>query len=194
MAVTVTCTPGGSSDNSYVTVAQALAYFTNTLRETTYTGYTTDQKAQAVIQATAQIERLGGDKAINSPARALFEGEPYDVATPQALHFPRTTDLNNAGAKVIPQGIKDAVCEQAYYLLTQTTSPDLIDRRGLQAQGVAAVSIDGLSESYRGGVRIPLGIAPLAWDLVKTFIRRGFATVTGPPQEPSGSRFRAYPS
>ena len=174
----LTCTPGGASDNSYVTLAQADAYYDDTLRSAAWEAFGDMTKSTALIQATADIERLGGAKADDlSPARALFVGSPYattedsggTIITSQALHFPRTSDVDANGAVFIPQALRDAVCEQALWLLEQDANPPLLDRAALQAAGITSVSVDGLSESYRA-TGVPRGIAPRAWMLVRQYI------------------------
>lgn len=173
---TVTCTPGGASDNSYISEANANTYFADTLQELVWADYSDDQKQRALIQATTTLERLGGTKGDpDSPRRPKFSGSPYDTTTPQALHFPRTTDEDDDPNVVIPQDLADAVCEQAYWLLDRDTNPPLLDRRELQREGVRSVSVDGLSETW-GVTSIPVGIAPKAWDRFGPFIRRALKT------------------
>jgi len=172
----ITCTPGGATDNCYVTLAQADAYYANTLRGTDWKQHGADAREQALIQATRRIEQLGGTPMDpDSPRRPLFAGGPYD-SNVQVLHFPRTQDRTDAGVLTVPQALRDAVCEQALWLLEQRASPDLIDRRKLQEQGVATISMDGHSETYRGS-RIPRDIAPAAWDLCQQFLQRTRKTV-----------------
>lgn len=172
----ITCTPGGATDNCYVTLAQADTYFTNTLRVDDWQAHGEAKRERALIQATQRIEQLGGPQADpDSPKRPLFSGAPYDADT-QVLHFPRSTDKTDAGALTIPKALRDAVCEQAMWLLERIDSPDLIDRQKLQEQGVATFSMDGHSETYRG-TRIPRDMAPAAWDLVQPFIQRTRRTV-----------------
>jgi len=172
----ITCTPGGASDNSYVTTAQANIYFEHTLRNGDWTQYGTDDRERALIQATQRIEQLGGPPGDpDSPDRPLFSGAPYDADT-QVLHFPRSTDKTDAGVLTIPKALRDAVCEQALWLLEKVNSPDLLDRQKLQEQGVASFSMDGHYETYRG-TRIPQDMSPAAWDLVQPFIQRTRRTV-----------------
>ena len=126
MASLITCTPGGASDNSYITLTQATAYFTNGLREATWKAYAERTREQALIQATQDIEALGGPRAgVNTARRVLFPGGPYESdIDSQALHFPRGGDVDDDGStKVVPQLIRDAVCEQAVWLLQQQASP-----------------------------------------------------------------------
>ncbi len=180
MASLIVCTPGGASDNCYITLADANAYFANTLRNATWTSasYTDTQREQALIQATQQLEQLGGARPVDSPSRACFWGEPYDESTPQALHFPRTTDVTIGGEVEVPQAVQQAVCEQALFCLQALTATDLIDHAQMQANNVQSFSVDGLSVTYsrKTPADVPDDIAPQAWALMKTYIRRGFGT------------------
>lgn len=181
-------TPGATA-NCYVAAAtesapaEADAYFANTLREETWTAWDTVVREKALIQATQEIEALGGEwqplvgdwEAIllrsseHHFGRARFFGVPH-LAT-QNLHFPRAEDLTAAGGAAVPQNVKAAVCEQAYYLLTKRDNPDLLPREELRARGVRSVSLDGLSESY-GNAQIPDGIAPAAYRLIRPYLDR----------------------
>lgn len=175
MAATLTCTPGGGSDNSYVTLAQANAYFTNGLRATTWEAWTEDDRTRALIEATQQIERQGGARpSTNSANRSRFRGEPYNsLLSDQCLHFPRAGDLDEGGSVVVPQGVKDAVCEQAYFLLKKQDEPDLLDRADLQRQGVKIANVDGVYEQY-GSKSVPDGIAAEAWEHLQQYVVRAF--------------------
>ena len=181
-------TPGGATDNCYVTTLQAAAYFANTLRAATWEGWTVRDRELALIQGTQELEALGGEwqsaplfYATNGRAwgddedeltgrgdfgRARFSGTPYYLA--QCLHFPRAEDLI-AGPLAIPKNVRDACCEQAFWLLEKQASPDLMPRADLQAQGVRTVSLDGVTETY-GPRRVPAGIAPRAYALMRPYI------------------------
>lgn len=182
----IVCTPGGASDNCYTTLAQADAYFANTLRSATWVAFDETQREQALIQATAEVEAAGGPLVnTTSPARAYFPGTPYDQdSTPQALHFPTTADfLADGTTKVIPGVVKAAVCEQAYALLANQASQagQLVDHGAMQAAGVQSFSMDGLSVNY-GGKRTggcPDGMAQKAWEFLKPLVRKTFGTTVG---------------
>lgn len=163
---TVNCTPGGASDNSYISEADADAYFADTFREQPWAQFGSSRRQVALIQATGEIERQGGAMlSAQSPARGLFRGTPY--RTTQALHFPTTSDLDADSAIVVPADIRSAVCEQAYWLAHKDASGgELVDRASLQAQGVRSFSVDGLSEQF-GPSDVPLGIAPEAWQYLR---------------------------
>ena len=181
MAVTVTCTPGGASDNSYISKTDSDAYFNDTLRDKQWTTWRlTDDASRALIDATKRIEALGGRKVDTGyPTRQLFTGVALDVTTPQALHFPRSGDVDSEGDAYVPQEIADAVCEQAYWMLElREAGGPLVDRDALRDDGVTGWSADGMSESL-GRRECPRGICPAAWDLVKPcIIGAGVGAVT----------------
>jgi len=180
---TLVCTPGGSTDNSYVTVAQADAYWVG---DSLWEQQSGAKRADLLIRATREIERLGGTKDTMSACRSLFRGAPS--TTTQALHFPRGTinsgwvarhpavvhansDVDATGARIIPETVRDAVCEQARWLLDRELNPPLVDHASLQAQGVKTFGVDGLSVSY-GAATAPQGISPVAYGKLRQYITR----------------------
>lgn len=176
MASLITCTPGGATDNSYLTDAQATALLANTLREYTWAQYAVAERERALIQATAEIEALGGTRlTVSYPTRRLFVGGLPRNGTSQALHFPRGEDVTTAGVAVIITAVKWAVLEQAMHLLARHHEPPLLDRQGLRDEGVTSLSVDGISESY-AATEIPRGIAPAAWQHIRPYVRRTWGT------------------
>lgn len=169
-SATLTCTPAGASDNSYVTLAEADAFFENELRGETWEQWTTDQRNRALISATADLERQGGARTADSANRSLFRGEPYySLASQQNLHFPRGTDLNSSGSPAVPEAVKQAVYEQAYYLLKKQDEPDLLDHEELQTRGVRIANVDGMYMQYGGGT-VPKGLAAAAWEYLRPYV------------------------
>lgn len=152
----IVATVGGAESNSYLTLEEADAWFADGLRDQRWTTFSDARRTQALIEATRMIEALP------------LIGRPYDPSN-QALHFPRTTDLLD-GALALPAGIVHATAEQALYLLETAASPELLDRRELQRQGVQTISLDGISESYRGGAYN--GFGAIAWDYLRPFVAR----------------------
>ena len=184
MASLIVCTPGGKDDNCYVTLVQATVYFANTLRAAAWDALAVTLREQALIQATREIEDLGGARlSVRSPTRSRFAGTPYrpgrtqlagaGVSDAQALHFPRTTDVADDGVtKLIPADLRAAGCEQAVWLLGKQSAPDLVDRDALQAAGVKQLTVDGLAEVY-GPREVPAGICPAAWERLRHFTTGG---------------------
>lgn len=116
MAVTLTYTPGGASDNSYVTLAEAEAYFANRLNSTVNGDWTNDStgtprsddaKKAALITATLRIDE------------ETFLG--IKSASGQALKWPRYGVLDEDGyefgSDTIPSRVKQATYICALELL-----------------------------------------------------------------------------
>lgn len=148
---TIDATVAGSASNSYITLADADAYFANLLGGSDWAAFTSDQRQRALISATLVIERL------------QLRGKQYDRTTPQALHFPRI------GEYEIPAAIQRAQCEQALWMLQQQAEPELFDRAALRAQGVTSMSLDGLSESY-GGAQHADGLSPIVRSMLRPYV------------------------
>lgn len=107
MPVTLTCTPGGASDNSYVTLAEAESYFANRLNssvngdwtnDSAGTARTDDVKKAALITATFRIDE------------EQFRG--IKTSSGQALKWPRTGVSDEDGeafnSATIPTRVKHA--------------------------------------------------------------------------------------
>ena len=121
---TLIATLGGSTSNSYITVAAATTYFGDRLGNASWTAASADDKAAALITATTWLESLEyyGDRA----------------STTQALKWPRTDvscDGVEADATYIPADIQAATAETAQALITtptlmrgSTTGPGAYDK------------------------------------------------------------------
>jgi hypothetical protein len=163
----IDATIAGAESNSYVTLAFADGYFADTLEAREWFVASPEDRARALISATRKIDE-----------EFRYYGSPYDTATPQALKFPRESDLDAEGAVEIPDGIEYATCELALHLVQQRTSPDLVDREKLQDQGVRSIAMDGVSEQYGRGVwsNFPRRVRKL----LRPFIELGGRTVASP--------------
>jgi hypothetical protein len=114
-------TPGGTTSNSYCTVAEASNYFGNSVGKTLWE--TTEFQDVSLIEATRLLDTL-----------VTWNG--YIASESQRLRWPRmwvpkpdvypyvsaTTDVGVGGPylpnDVIPEPIKDIVCELAYSLIS----------------------------------------------------------------------------
>ena len=111
MAATIDATLQGASANSYVTLAEADAYFETVPDSSTWTDKTDDQKTRALISATRWIDALSfyGDRCTET----------------QALKWPRE-DYKVDGIKLvctlIPQQVKVATYELARAFANDTDS------------------------------------------------------------------------
>ena len=109
MPATINATLSSASANSYVTLADADAYFETVPNSSTWTDKTTDQKNRALISATRWIDSLN------------FYGDRCDNG--QALKWPRNNyhvDRVELTCSLIPPDIKYATYELARALANDT--------------------------------------------------------------------------
>lgn len=109
MAAVINATLSSASANSYVTLADANAYFETIPDSSTWTNKTDDQKNRALISATRWIDSLN------------FYGDRCDNG--QALKWPRNNwliDRVELVCTVIPKEIKFATYELARELANDT--------------------------------------------------------------------------
>ena len=111
-------TLGGASANSYVTVAEADAYFATSFGRTAWGSASAANKEIVLIESTRLLDLLVSWKG-------------YVKSDTQALRWPRTYVPNIDGRysgvgtiksyisdSIVPKDIKNAVCELAYSLLS----------------------------------------------------------------------------
>ena len=109
MAAVIDATLSGASSNSYVTLAEADAYFETVPNSSTWDDKTDDQKNRSIISATRWIDSLN------------FYGDRCD--TSQALSWPRNNyhvDRIELTCSEIPTEIKYATYELARALANDT--------------------------------------------------------------------------
>jgi hypothetical protein len=164
----LTATVGGSTSNSYVTRAEANAYFQlgTHPKSLTWFDLADEAKDEYLILATTQIDALP------------INGAKYDTAMTsgvpdQSLKFPRAQDYDDS-TEYIPDPVKRATYEQAIWLALGSGDSK---REQLQAQGVKSVSIADVSETY-GDVsyRSPFSqLGPMAKNIIlgARLVRRG---------------------
>ena len=161
-------TVGGSTSNSYVTRAEADAYFQLGMHDKSLTWFQLDveDKDQYLIKATLIIDsqKLRGSKYTTTATSGVPD---------QRLHFPRGQDYDDS-TEYIPIDVKLATYEQAIYLALAGGDTT---RQQLQAQGVTSVSVGDVSESYASD-KPTTGIgalAPMARQILLAggYIRRG---------------------
>ena len=160
MAVSLDATPGSSTANSYITLADAEAYLADERLEAAPAAWTEasdDTKSKALISATRVIN------ALPFPGRSYWCGKLVDGRRRQALFFPRTTD-GIQGALQIPPAVRQATVELALYLIDQPAED--VQRRNLQHQGVTSVTLGKLHEQYRTGPRHLIDLCPAAKELL----------------------------
>ena len=102
-------TLGGASANSYVTVAEADAYFATSFGRTAWGSASAANKEIVLIESTRLLD-------------SLVSWKGYVKSDTQALRWPRTYVPNIDGRyisdSIVPKDVKNAVFELAYSLLS----------------------------------------------------------------------------
>lgn len=155
---TIVATPGAANANSYLTSAEADAYFDSRL-PLVPPWEDADSPEAALIMATRTLDRLFQQR------RVLVrddKGDSYYVTartwtglpatTTQRLAWPRTGmydwNGNAISSSVIPQDLKDAVAEFAGQLLKKDTTID----NDIAVQGISSVKAGSVEVAFRDGV------------------------------------------
>lgn len=150
MSVTLDATVGGASSNTYVTQAEADAYFAARLPLPTPWGNAADPTAAIamaarVLDSYGQLRRVvSADKLYYVTSRA-WSGAP--ATTTQRLAWPRTGMFDQNGnailSNVIPQALKDAQAELAGQLIiTDTTLDNAVAVQGITSVKAGSVAVD----------------------------------------------------
>lgn len=120
---TFDATLGGSQATSYISLADADAYFTGSMQESAWNGYTDAEKQSALMAATSWLETLTYEGTRCSPSTD-------DTNLPQQLQWPRSgfeCKGITATCSAIPTAIKAGACLLALQLLK---NPDAIIPEG----------------------------------------------------------------
>lgn len=152
-------TPGDATANSYVTVAEATAYFTNRLHADAWNASTNQSEAEALITASKQL-----DWYVNwNGAKATGE---------QAMQWPRTGVLDDVGDEyantVIPENVKVAVFELALSSLESDRMEDssLAGIAEVKVGSLQVVADDGAFNSSKKA------IPPKIWKILRGLCQR----------------------
>jgi len=134
-------TVGGATANSYVTVAEASAYFANRLHGDAWSASTNQYEAEALITASQQLDWY-----------ITWKGTKASVT--QALDWPRTGVLDDLGvdeyaSTVLPAKLKVAVFELALSSLAtdRTNDPSLAGISEIRAGSLQIKADDGVYTS-----------------------------------------------
>jgi len=171
--MSIVATISGESSNSYVTLAEANEYFAGRLRAEAWETAKDGDKEKALLTACRHIEacRIRIE-------RDVIGGPLSPVVDTQALSFPRYRDVNANLTYIVPEPVKQAQCEEALALLAY--GPTASRRSALQAAGVIAYSVDGLSETYGTARSNSPVVSAEARGLIAPFILRGGVLATSP--------------
>jgi len=125
----------GAAANSYITRADADTYFADRLNTSDWDNATTSNKDAALMTATSLLD-MG------------FEWVGAIRTTTQALRWPRSGSLDRDGREynydLVPQPIKDAVCDTALALLQR----NLMEIPEVQGLGMSEGSTNNASFVY----------------------------------------------
>lgn len=132
MALTLIATVGGTTSNSYCTKAEADAYHESRLHNTTWTSATTTQHEAALVWATRLMDE-----------QITWKGTP--VSENQALAWPQEYQYDRYGndidEDVIPNDVKNAVAEFAFFLIASDRTADS-DSKGIKRMKVDVVEFE----------------------------------------------------
>lgn len=131
----------------YVSPDEADSYLAD--RGSAWTSLGTQEKIHAISRAGQMLDDL-----------FRWKGEP--VSPVQTLRWPRRNavdpDGNLLSETVIPDAVKRAVCEQAFYLI----DPQREISRKIGKTGVRNISLGSISMSVDSGAGSDIPLAPLA--------------------------------
>ena len=140
--------------STYVTVTEAMAYLGHRLGGQAWVDADDNDKEASLIMATQSIDnmRYVGQYAVENQEHA-FPRQIWSGGTKEYIT-----------QSVIPQSVKDACCEEAWFLIKWGNN----ERITMQALGVKRASREGVAEEYIGVDRIVL--SPTA----RALLRRWF--------------------
>lgn len=151
-------TAGGAQATSYVTDAEAAGYFADRLTPggAKWQAFSLELRRKALMQATRDLDRL------------RFKGRR--ATSTQALEFPRTGQRE--AHPQIPQAVRDATCEQAYFLLSNLDQGGRTRAQQLRAQGTRAFTVGDHSQEFEpgGGRATEAHLCPDAAAILRTWI------------------------
>jgi hypothetical protein len=136
---TIIATPGAADANSYLTLAEAVAYFASRLHTTVWDAAVDATREKALIMATKWIDAL-----------SCFTGAA--ASSTQALKWPRTgmTGLtgHSISSSIIPQTLKDATAEFAQQLISSDRTVD----SAVETQGITSIKAGPVQLGFKDSV------------------------------------------
>jgi hypothetical protein len=156
----------------YITSDEMDAYVADRPDSSAWTDATEAEQEDALKYASKLVDSLP------------FVGKKYETdISSQPLQWPRLiktrqgwriSDLDADGNAVVPQAIKDAVCEEILARLSPTGD----ERRALQASGVKSFRISDLSETFDpamegGGIKGTPLISWTAYRMLEPYLAKG---------------------
>jgi len=144
-------TPGGSAADSYLSVADSLAYANNDLGRYAAAWIAADDatREKALRRATRDIDR--------------WAGASEQWALDQKLSYPRPFDVDDTGFPIIVPTLEEATYQQAIYVLANAdTMDDAATRRARALTNFSEPNVSGqISDDPRFGRLSPEALALL---------------------------------
>lgn len=170
-------TVAGQAANSYLPLEDADAYFANhysLTKGSTWAGLAVSQKESVLRRACQILEKLrvldqeyGAGAWPTALERDLYLYNVHRYGIGQRLNFPRNLDVQPNGQPFVPQDVKDAQCEQAFYLLAFDEAPLQARLSGIAEESISAGPVRS-DTTYRTDGSM---LAPMAMELMRDFIR-----------------------
>lgn len=149
------------TNNSYVSLEEAQAYFATRLHVGEWDKASESDKEKALVMATSIIDSLsfsGRKYKEGNPGSEDYQAlewprypehhDPYLLGIPHLFDYSKATRewVDNEGTPIIPKALKNAVCEEAYFLLRAGRGLD--KREHLKAQGLNSISYPDINENF----------------------------------------------
>lgn len=157
MAITIDSTVSGLSANSYVTLAEANAYFALRPRSTVWEDADSEDKQKALLQAARILD-----------TRVAWKGTIVNYE--QLMAWPRHNVRDytaNDGSMLrfdrIPRWLKEAQYEQAFDILNRDTIAES------ESDGIASLSVGPISISYESGGAMEFTLPRPVRDLIQHY-------------------------
>lgn len=132
MALTIDATVGGSSSNSYTTLAEAETYMDSRLHTSEWDSAASADKNKALAMATRILDNN-------------FEWIGSKATESQSLRWPRYGAYDRDGwfidSDVIPGDLKEATAEMAFRLLQKDVTAD-DDTRGIRSMALGSMKLE----------------------------------------------------
>ena len=158
--ITIDASVGGAAANSYLTEAEADAYFDGHITPNPFLN--ASNRKVLLVHATRLLDHY-----------MEWDGIRMDPEEDQALEWPRQNVLDVL-TTVVPIRVKNAVCELAAYIATNQTSEDLAEVDKIRI-GPITIELD----SEGSGFLLPPGVVRMLNHLgsAKSLPKSGISTV-----------------
>ena len=170
MPVMLDATVGGPNANSYLTLAEATAYFDTRLHSSVWED--SEDQEKSLIMATRVLDMMLTPLKYlirESSGKQYFITRPTWTGTPatliQHLSWPRAGMFDRNGATIaataIPQDLKDATAELAFQLLSVDRTLD----SDIAVQGITSLKAGSVALSFKDQIEAKV-MPDAVWNLM----------------------------